>query len=273
MAKVLGVPIKSEKKKTVLPCTTITFVGIEVDSILMEKRLPSDKLEKIRKLLKSFQHKKKATLVELQSLIGLLNFACSVVIPGRPFLRHLIDLTMGLRAPHYRRRLIKEARADLHAWSVFIPVRWLTPDILNLYTDSSNIGFGDYLNNEWFAGEWPETWKNFHITIKEPFPIVLAVEMWAKYLQNRCIIFHTDNIACAYIINKLSSKESTLMVLVRRLVVQSLKYNIMFKAEHLPGIQNNLSDKLSRQQITEFLRLFPHKPPIRVDIPEHSLVI
>ena len=128
----------------------------------MEKRLPSDKLEKIRKLLKSFQHKKKATLVELQSLIGLLNFACSVVIPGRPFLRHLIDLTMGLRAPHHRRRLNKEARADLHAWSVFIehfngksvflPVRWLTPDILNLYTDSSNIGFGGYLNNEWFAG-------------------------------------------------------------------------------------------------------------------------
>ena len=219
----------------------------------------------------------------MQSLIGLLNFACSVVIPGRPFLRRLIDLTMGLRAPHHRRRLNKEARADLHAWSVFIehfngksvflPDQWLTPDILNLYTDSSNTGFGAYLNNEWFAGEWPETWKYFHITIKELFPIVLAVEMWAKYLQNRCIIFHTDNIACAYIINKLSSKESTLMVLVRRLVVQSLKYNIMFKAEHLPGIQNNLSDKLSRQQITEFLRLFPHKPPIRVDIPEHSLVI
>ena len=47
MAKVLGVPIKIEK--TVLPCTTITFVGIEVDSILMEKRLPSDKLEKNKK--------------------------------------------------------------------------------------------------------------------------------------------------------------------------------------------------------------------------------
>ena len=74
---------------------------------------------------------------------------------------------------------------------------------------------------------------------------VLAVEVWAKYLQNRCIIFHTDNIACVYIINKLSSKDCTLMVLVRRLVIQSLKYNILFKAEHLPGIRNDLSDKLS----------------------------
>ena len=61
MAKVLGVPIKSEK--TALPCTTIPFVGIEVDSILMEKRLPSDKMEKIRKLLKSSNTKRKRPLL------------------------------------------------------------------------------------------------------------------------------------------------------------------------------------------------------------------
>ena len=79
MARVLGVPIKSEK--TVLPCTSLTFVGIEIDSVLMKKRLPLDKLEKIRNLLQSYQHKKKVTLVELQSLIGLLNFACSVATP------------------------------------------------------------------------------------------------------------------------------------------------------------------------------------------------
>ena len=99
---------------------TITFVGIEIDSILMEKRLPLDKLDKLRKLLNSFCRKKKATLQELQSLIGLLNFACLVVTPGRAFLRRLIDLTIGLKASHHRRRLNKEARADLKAWSVFV---------------------------------------------------------------------------------------------------------------------------------------------------------
>ena len=144
---------------------------------------------------------------------------------------------------------------------------------MNLYTDSSNIGFGGFLNNEWFAGIWPEAWKRYHITVKELFPIVLAVEVWAKYLQNRCILLHTDNIACVYVINKLSSKDCTLMVLVRRLVIQSLRYNILFKAEHLPGIRNDLSDRLSRQQITEFLQTFPHRHPIRVHIPEPSLAI
>ena len=45
LAMGLGVPIK--QKKTVLPTTTLTFVGIEIDSQLFEKRLPTEKkLEK-----------------------------------------------------------------------------------------------------------------------------------------------------------------------------------------------------------------------------------
>ena len=40
--------------------------------------------------------RRKVTLVELQSLLGLLNFACKVIRPGRAFLRRLINLTCGL---------------------------------------------------------------------------------------------------------------------------------------------------------------------------------
>ena len=41
----------------------------------------------------------KVTLKEVQSLIGLLNFAFSVVRPSRAFLRRLIDLALGIRSP------------------------------------------------------------------------------------------------------------------------------------------------------------------------------
>jgi hypothetical protein len=59
----------------------------------MECRLPSDKIQKTNNLLYKVQHKKKISLRKLQSLIGLLNFACLVVCPGRAFLRRLIDHT------------------------------------------------------------------------------------------------------------------------------------------------------------------------------------
>ena len=57
----------------------------------MEARLPNDKITKT--FLSDFLRRKKVSLKETQSLIGFLNFACSVVVPGRAFHRRFIDLT------------------------------------------------------------------------------------------------------------------------------------------------------------------------------------
>ena len=113
-----GLPIKMEK--TQLPTTGITIYGIEVDSNAMICRLPDQKLVKIRLKLQEVKQRKKVTLKVLQSLIGLLNYACLVVVPGRAFLRHIIDLTCGISNPSHYIRLTCEARADLQMWSHFI---------------------------------------------------------------------------------------------------------------------------------------------------------
>ncbi|XP_062593378.1 uncharacterized protein LOC134254854 [Saccostrea cucullata] len=110
----IGVPMKQDK--TVFPTTIITFLGLELDTVNMLIRLPKEKLSKIRQEISKAKCRKKMTLQEIQSLIGLLNFACAVVTPERTFLRRLIDLTKGLKKPHHRRRLTKDARADLEAW-------------------------------------------------------------------------------------------------------------------------------------------------------------
>ena len=75
--------------------------------------MPEDKLQKCRLLLESFYKRRKVTLRELQSVLGLLNFTCSVVVPGRPFLRRMIDLTVGVRRPHHRIRLSKGTKHDI----------------------------------------------------------------------------------------------------------------------------------------------------------------
>ncbi len=92
LCEYIGVPIASEK--TVGPHTTLTFAGIELDTMMLEARLPADKILKAQAFLLAFSKRKKATLKEVQSLILLLNFACSVVVPGRAFLRRLIDSTV-----------------------------------------------------------------------------------------------------------------------------------------------------------------------------------
>ncbi|VDI21629.1 Hypothetical predicted protein [Mytilus galloprovincialis] len=119
LCKTIGVPIKHEKTR--FPTTVLTIYGIEIDSNEMIARLPSDKIEKIYDdMLVSVKRRRSVTLRDLQSLIGLLNFACSVIIPGRAFLRRLINLTLGHTNPQFRITLNAEARADLRAWFEFI---------------------------------------------------------------------------------------------------------------------------------------------------------
>ena len=81
----LGIPI--EPDKTFGPSTVLTFAGIELDLLTWEARLPQEKIDKCVQCVAGFLSRKKLTLKELQSLICLLNFACSVVTPGRAFLR------------------------------------------------------------------------------------------------------------------------------------------------------------------------------------------
>jgi hypothetical protein len=80
MAEEIGLPIK--KSKTIPPTTIITFLGLEFDSDVIQVRLPLDKLNKLHERLEFFKSRKKVTLLELQSLIGLLYFACNVVASG-----------------------------------------------------------------------------------------------------------------------------------------------------------------------------------------------
>ena len=159
------------------PVTTLSFAGIELDSVLLEARLPSDKPDKCRSLISEFLQRKKVTLKEVQSLTGLLNFAFSVVRPGRAFLRRLIDRTVGIRSPEHRIRLNKEVKQDLKLWlsilchfngrSFFLEEHWLSSTKLNLFTDASGaLGFGAIFGSHWCYGKWPrarETQPNNYI--------------------------------------------------------------------------------------------------------------
>ena len=126
---------------------------------------------------------------ELQSLIGTLNFACKVVTPDRPFLRRLIDLTIGLSEPNYHIRLNREARLDLASLLVFLQSfngvsvllnqQWLLSEKLELFTDASNKGYAGILNGKWFQGNWPPSWFAKHISIRA-VPHSSSIEVMAR---------------------------------------------------------------------------------------------
>ena len=92
-------------------------MGILLDSNKMEARLPVDKLTCLQAALGQCANRKSATLQELQSLIGTLQFAGKVIAPGRPFLQCIIHLTKGLKFPHWHIRLNSGFRKDIATFS------------------------------------------------------------------------------------------------------------------------------------------------------------
>ena len=277
----LGIPMAPEK--TCGPSTILTFAGIELDTIRCESRLPEDKLLKCQHLIAAFLRRKKATLKELQSLIGVLNFACSVVVPGRSFLRRLIDLTIGLRSPHHFVRVSREVKADLLIWqqffkdfngkSFFLHEKWENSMSLRLFTDAAGAqGFGAVFGSHWCYGAWPREWLGRNIAMLEFYPIVLSLFLWGDHIRDKCVTFFTDNEALVHVINKNTCKDKSLMTFVRQLVLVCFKHNILFRAKHIAGFRNTLADALSRFQIQRFKKLAPAgMDPMATKIPSHLL--
>ena len=98
---------KKEQSGTVMP-----FLGIELDSDLMETRLPADKLERAKKLVHDVNNEPSISIShqKLDELVGFLSFCAKVVVPERTF------LTSFYRALGSKARLIHingDMRADL----------------------------------------------------------------------------------------------------------------------------------------------------------------
>jgi len=253
----LNIPLASHK--TVYPTTSLTFLGIKLDTVARLASLPREKLSKCHLAIAELQKSSSTTLRNLQSIIGVLQFASSVIRPGRCFLRRLYDATLGKSIPHSKIKITDGVRADLEMWLWFLKdfngVTILPPAPENrvefeIYSDASLTGYGVVFNNNWFGGVWPKSWSKFDIAFLELFPIYMAIRAFSKYFSNGFVKYYGDNEAVTTIINKQTSKNSLLMCVVRPLVLELLKCNVNMSAVHIPGKLNFLCDKISRQQIT-----------------------
>ena len=278
MCESLGLPMAPEK--TFWPQNVMSFVGYEIDTLERQVRLPEDKLEKCLTEIQKMLGKPKATLREVQSLLGLLNFACAVILPGRPFLRRLFDWTIGVKEPWHHKRLEKDVKEDMLVWLHFLsafngksifPDRHITPaEKIQFFTDAAGetgSGYGGIFRTAWFNGKWSDWWLEQNITLLELYPIVVAVELWGPALRNKRILIRTDNQALVSVLTKQTSKEPLVMILVRRLVLFCLRFNLILSALHIPGIKNQIADALSRLQMKEFRDRAPWADKVATAIP------
>ncbi len=284
---ILNIPLAIGKSEG--PTTCITFLGIEVDTEKLELRLPSEKLVRLQLLLKRWINYKFCKKKDLESLVGHLQDASRVVHSGRTFTRHLIDL---LKKAHHHTarsfsRLNVEARSDILWWHSFIQhwnglsmmqqTRKNNPDVVLTSDASGSWGCGAYYDRAWFQYQWSTYTAEYSITVKELLPIVLAAAIWGPLWENQSILCRCDNEAVVCILGTGTSRDPTVMGLLRCLHFIAAKFNLLLSAVHLAGKANSLADALSRNNLTLFLTNYPQAnskaspiPPALLDLLVHA---
>lgn len=253
----------------------LTFWGIELDTVAQVSHLSVNKIANLVQHFLSFREVRKIPLRDLQQCVGHLNFACKVAAPWWAFLHGLCEAMAGLRPPHHRIRVSASMRADFEVWLQFLQTFngasfWHTDLLLEaklcIKSDAAeSLGFGVYFCGHWCVEAWPPVWSEAgvcrNLIFLELFPILVVVWLWGDQLANHSVHFWCDNLAMVQVLNSLISKSHRVMELVRTLTLRCLKFNVLFLARHLLGVDNGVADANRwRDSVSSLWMLTGHQP-------------
>lgn len=251
--------IEESTEKACPPSTTMTFLGIEVDSINMEVRVTPERLHALPTMLVTWLTRESATLRELQSLVGQLVFVSKCVRPGRLFVARLLE---KMRSGDRERSdaviaLDAKFQKDIQWWITFLQVYngvsiiksepWSDLDSV-FATDACLDGCGAVFGRSFFHAEFPVFIRHLKLTIAslEALCVVVAVRLWGHLWTGHRIQFACDNIAVVQVINSGRARDKFLLSCLRELCFLCATNEFEIHAVHIPGTQNRLPDLLSR---------------------------
>ena len=139
----------------------------------------------------------------------------------------MIDLASSFKHLDHPIHLNAKFKSDLMWWHLF-PYAWngisclhihtRSPPDIEFYTDAcGSWGCRAFYHPFWLQLQWPKSWHQYHIAVKELLPIVLAVAIWGQYWSRKHILCRCDNMAVVNILYSRSSKDNAIMHLIRSL--------------------------------------------------------
>lgn len=265
----MGIVVSPKPGKTDPPCTSMIYLGIEINLRNMTVKLHEERVVAMRERLTELHEQTEVSKKQLQSIIGVLVFATCVIRCGRAAYSHLLQLLRGAKRPsHSRRGKIKldaAARGDIKMWlqlltrvnsksvisGVRMPlVKW------QIYTDASYTGWA------WTAGfgamdygVWPESWAErmgqsrfacIWICELEILTVAFALRRVAPLAANAKITVHCDNMPVVMMLKKHSSASERCCAVVAEIEWALATYNVELNPVHCRTYDNVVADQASR---------------------------
>ena len=215
---------------------------------------------RIKVTLQAWLGQKKATKRQILSLVGLLQHATKVVKCGRTFVAQLYATAAKVKEMHFYTRLNAEFHSDMMWWHAFVQA-WNGLSILHhattteefvIYTDApGSWGCGAICGIYWFQWQRPAEWQQVGIMCKELTPIVLSCAVWGLTFSRKQVLFCCDNLSLVNALNKGSSKDPSVMKLLRTLWLFTAYFDISITTLRVSGAHNRAADHLSRNNVTQ----------------------
>ena len=238
------------------PSTVQLVLGVLIDTVQGTVSVPGERMKEIISLVREWQGKTRSTKLELQSLIGKLQYITKCVLQSRVFLNRLLE---ALRAMKRNKsiRLSDSFQKDVRWWSMFVEeyngvsfipsALWTEPDV-SFATDSCLVGCGGICLGEYFHTSFPKDIKDQELPIHclEMLAVLLGVRIWGAHLQSLKVQIYCDNDAAVQVINSGKTKDAFMGSCIRELWLEVSKYGFQLRAVHLPGEENRVPDWLSR---------------------------
>ena len=102
------------------PATMQVVLGIVIDSVNGTISVPDERMKEIIDLVGEWQGKQRAKKVELQSLIGKLQYVTKCVRQSRIFLNRILETLRSMSSKNICVKLSNSFQKDLKWWSMFI---------------------------------------------------------------------------------------------------------------------------------------------------------
>ena len=255
------------------PTSCLEYLGIILDSMNMEARLPLDKVQRILEFINTLLSKRCCTKREPLQLLGYFNFASRVILPGRSFVSFLLSIAYSVIDLNQTVKLDCQCYEDLYMWwkflqdwngvSLFYETDFTTNSDMKLFSDASLIGFSAIFGTQWFCSAWPNQLPDISdgdlsMAFRELYPIVAAAVVWGKYWKTKRVLFMCDNQSTVQIVQKARSRCLAIMRLMRTLTWTAAMNNFHFCDKHLPGVTNLPADSLSRLSFQKFRMVAPY---------------
>ena len=269
----INMPVSN--KKTYWATTNLTFLGFLLDGINKLVLVPLEKIQKALDLIEEFlqKGKKKVTVHRLQQLCGFLNFLCRCIVPGHAFTCRLYAKLSPKLRKYNHIAIYGEMRSDLQMWKQFMS----HPSIfchsftdfslqqdakeIDLFTDSSrnfHLGGGGVCDCQWFFVGWDPIFLakvQPSIEYLELYSLTIGVVLWIHKFCNSKVFLFCDNKAVMHMVNNTTSGCWNCMVLIRLLVLQGLKHNVVIKVKYVRSKDNARADAISRRKFQLFHKL------------------